>query len=472
MIWSIFQVVSKQIVTLSVFAILAIFLDPADFGLLGMAMVCISFVQIFSEMGFSAALIQRKEISSKHFSTVFFINIACGGVLTILGLIISWPCAWFFKSSALQPIIAALSFGIIISSFSLTHMAMLQKNLNFRFLAIRDISAAIVGGVVGIVMAFMKFGVWSLVAQSITSYLLSSILLWGISDWRPALKEFSFECMKELWPYSSKIFSFQLFKFLTQNIDKIIIGYFLGSFALGLYTFAYKFVVYPVSVLSGAIGVYLFPKYSKIQDDLGSVKSSFIFIVKLTNSVVIPIMVVVIMLSPILIPMYFGDKWNQSVSLIPIMSVLAVIMPWISYSGQGMKALARPGWLFNWSIFITILTSMFMYIGMKHEGVYGVTLGGTIAYIVSIPVNYFIINKLINISVYETFQLFCPSVLSGAIVCILFWGCNLIFSNVLTSVYYKMIFIVLVYLLNMMLLDRCFVLNVVRRITHNVQSVG
>lgn len=465
MIWSVIQVIGRQGVSLLIFTILALLLNPKDFGTLGIVMVWIGFIQVFSEMGFGAALIQRQNINSKHFSTIFFINITIGILLTIIGILLSWPCAWFFKTPAVQPIMTVLSLGFIINSFSLTQMVILQKELRFRDLAIRDISTVLIGGLVGIILAYLKFGVWSLVAQSLTSYLLGGILLWFVSEWRPALKEFSFQCLRDLWPYSSKIFAFQIFKFFAQNTDKIIIGYFLGSVALGLYTFAYKLVVYPISIFSGAIGSYLFSQFSRIQDDLTSVKSSYLFITKATNSIVAPIMVIVVFLSPTLIPTIFGQKWFQAISLIQILPILGMITPWISYAGQGMKALNRPGWLLNWSIFITVVASIFMCIGIYYKGIVGVALGITLAYIFAIPVNFSIVNKLIHINIRETLNCFFPSVLSSLLVGLLFWiGKSKIFLNNTTS-FIGMIFIVLFYLACLTIFDKSFVFTMFRRLT-------
>ena len=147
--------------------------------------------------------------------------------MTLIGITLSWPCALFFKTPQLQPIVAVLSFGFIINSFSLTPLAFLQKKLRFKDLAIRDISASLIGGIAGIILALLKFGVWSLVIQSLTTYILGTILLCHMCKWRPYVKEFSFQYIKDLWGYSSTIFAFQFLKYFAQNTDKLIIGYFL-----------------------------------------------------------------------------------------------------------------------------------------------------------------------------------------------------------------------------------------------------
>ena len=161
MFWALFQNIGRQASSFAIFLILALLLSPSDYGILGMSTAWIAFISVFTEMGFGAALIQRQNIESKHLSTIFFLNIGTGVLLTFIGIILSWPCALFFKTPDVQPVMAVLSFGFIIKSFSLTQVAIAQRGLKFRDLAIRDISASLIGGGVGIVAAFLKYGVWS-----------------------------------------------------------------------------------------------------------------------------------------------------------------------------------------------------------------------------------------------------------------------------------------------------------------------
>lgn len=464
MIWSIVQVVGKQGSALLIFVILALFLNPADFGILGMAMVWTAFIQVFSEIGFGAALIQRQDVNSKHFSTIFFINVVVGILLTFIGILLSWPCAFFFKTSDVQPIMAVLSFSFVINSFSLTQVAIAQRELRFRKLAIRDISASLTGGLVGITFAYLKFGVWSLVIQSLTTSLIGTILLWYMFRWRPISKEFSFQNVRELWPYSSKIFAFNILKYFAQNTDKLIIGYFLGSVALGLYTFAYKLIVYPISSFVGAIGGYLFPKFSKIQDDLATIKSTYLFISKATNSIVTPIMVVIALLSPTIIPVIFGQKWIPAVSLIKILTILAIMTPWISYVGQVMKSLNRPGWLINWSVLVAILVSLLIWIGST-LGIAGATTGLVIAYIIALPVNFWVLSKLIHYSIKDIFSSVIPSLLSSLFMGLVLWVAlrnGEILSNFKIPV--SLLFAVTSYLAIMIFIDKPFLKVLFRKI--------
>lgn len=466
MIWSIIQVAGQGVILSLTFAILALLLNPSDFGILGMAVTWIAFIQTFSELGFGAALIQRQNVGSRHFSTIFFINLAIGILLTLIGILISWPCSLFFKTPSVQPVMAILSFGFVVNSLSLTQSTIAQKELMFRKLAIRDISAAIVGGILGITLAYFKFGVWSLVAQSLTTYLIAAALIWNMSAWKPKLKEFSFQCVKELWSYSSKIYYFQIFKYFAQNIDKMIIGYLLGAVSLGLYTFAYKIVVYPIQMFVGAVGNYLFSQYSRIQDDLGAIKKSCSYILKLLNILVIPLMVIVVFLSPILIPSVFGQKWILAVPVIQILAVAGILIPLISLVGALMKALDRPGWLLNWSMFVTAIISIFIYLGVLDKGVIGAAFGFFFAYLICLPILFFILYKLVGINLGDIMRLFATPAISGLFMGVLLYlmlDRNIVMNSI-PAIFPSALFSVSLYFISMLFIDRMFVFSIFKRL--------
>lgn len=395
--WAVIQTVGRQGASFLIFLVLSRLLSPKDFGLLGMAISWIGFVSAFSELGFSAAIIQRKEIEEKHLSTTFFVNVALGLMLTIIGIGMSIPAATFFKTPEVRPVIALLSLSFIVNSLTLTQMAIAQRELKFKKLAIRDLSASIIGGIIGIFAAFWGYGVWSLVVQMLITGIVSTVLLWQFSKWRPSFRFTSLECVKELWPYSSKIFYFNLFKYFAQNTDKLLIGYFLGSVALGLYTFTFKIVIFPITTFVGAVGSYLFPKYSRIQEDISDIKSSYLEINGLLGATVAPVLFLIIILSTFLVPLLFGEKWNAALPLFPIMAIVAFLQTIISPVGNLLKATNRPGWMLNWSVFITILAALLMVIGVEF-GIEGVALGLAGAYLIGSAVNMWILNKVISLN--------------------------------------------------------------------------
>ncbi|MEP7176713.1 MAG: lipopolysaccharide biosynthesis protein [Gemmatimonadales bacterium] len=378
--WAILQVGGRQLTSLLVFGVLGVLLAPRDFGLVGMAMAWLSIVQSFSDLGLGAALIQRREIGPAHFSTVFLLNVGVGAALTVLGVALSWPVASFFHEPALQPVAMALSLNFVIGSMSAAQSAVAQRELRFRELAARDIAASAIGGGFGIALAATGWGVWSLVAQSLITGLVAAILIWPLSAWRPKLGEYSTALLREMWPYSSQLFMFNVFKSFVQNLDRLLLGHLLGPVAVGLYVFAYRLVVQPIATLVGAVGTYLFPYLSRLQADPEGLRRAYGDAMRGLAAVALPLAILSVVGAPVFVPMIWGTRWLDAVTLIQVMGVLAIFQAYVSPVGQLLKSLDRPRWLLWWSVGITALVALLLWAGVQRGGVSGAVWGITIAY--------------------------------------------------------------------------------------------
>ena len=169
MIWSVVQQIGGQVATLIVYFALAALLPPRDFGLVGMAGAWLAVLNTFCETGFGAALIQRDQVRGEHLSSTFAVNLAMGAALTLLGIVLSYPAARFFSTPDLQPVMAVLSLAFLMRAFGLTQVALAQRELRFRALAVRDVSANVLGGSAGLALALAGYGVWSLVGMTLVN---------------------------------------------------------------------------------------------------------------------------------------------------------------------------------------------------------------------------------------------------------------------------------------------------------------
>ncbi len=473
MFWSLIQTCGRLGTGFIVFLVLATLLEPEDFGLLGMALAVTSFVQAFSEVGFGPALIQRQNLRTTHISSVFIFNIFLGTLLTVFGMVLALPGAWLFDIAELRPLIATLSLGFLVNAFSLTHTAIALRKMRFKALAMRDIVASITGGLVGITMAYGGYGVWSLVAYSLVTGVVSAVLVWFMIKVNISPREASVGALKELWSYSSSIFGFNVIKYFAHNTDKLLIGYLLGSFALGLYTFAFKVVVFPVGLFVGAIGRYIFPKYSKLQDQVEAIEESYGFILKIINTAIFPLLVLIVVGSPFFVPYVWGDKWSEAVPVMQILALLAFVQSIISPVGQVMKALGRPQWLLRWSLYITLVVMIFIWYGAIIYGLEGATWGITLAYVTGVPVNLYILKRLIGLRPVGVVDALYPSVVAGAVAAIPALWIMLDrpftpFENIVSLVAVSII----VYILNMAVLDRRFLLEIIRRLKDRLLPTG
>lgn len=383
--WAVAQQVGRQSANYVVFVLLALLLTPRDFGVVSLAASWIAFLSVFGELGFGAALVQRPKLEPGHLSTTFALNIGAGAVLTLLGVATAEPLARFFHTPEAAPVFLALSFGFLLNAPGLSQAALAQRELRFRDLALRDTVAALMGGAVGIVLALTGWGVWSLVAQTLTTTTTGTALLWRISPWRPRRSEVSMERARELWGYSSRIFWFSVFKYFAQNGDRLLVGYLAGPVALGVYAFAFRLVVSPVATLSGAIGNYLFPRFARLQQDRAAVSAVYLRATGALETAVLPPLALAAVIAPLAIPLLFGARWADAAVLVQLFASVAGAQLMISPVGQLMKALDRPGWLFAWSVFFTGLTLGLILAG-SGGGLWGIGVGLTAAHLVGIVV--------------------------------------------------------------------------------------
>jgi PST family polysaccharide transporter len=422
-LWSVAQQVGRQGTNYVVFLVLALLLTPEHFGIVSLGASWIAATSAFAELGFVAALVQRKDITSGHLSTTFAVNTALGAALSVAGVGLAGPLARFFGVPAARPVFQVLALGFLLNAVSLTQMALAQRDLRFRDLAKRDVGAAIAGGVIGITLALLGFGVWSLVAQTLVTALVGAVVLWRLSPWRPRLTDVSLASARELWAYSSRVFGFNLFKYFSQNLDKLLVGYLAGPAALGLYTFAYRMVVYPVATLSGALGNFFFASFSRMQNDLERIRGMYFRTGRVQAALLLPTLATVAAAAPSAVPLVFGDQWTAAIPFAQVFCVVAAAQALMGPVGQLMKSLDRPGWMLNWSVGFTALALAGIALGSLW-GPIGIAVGVAVAYVLGLGVCAAIAARLLGVgggslAVANAPALFLAAMVGGAVLLVL-----------------------------------------------------
>lgn len=371
--WSGFSQAGKQINQFVITIILARLLSPSDFGLLAMATIFINFGMVFSEMGISSALIQKQDAHDRHYYSAFWFNVIIGIALTLIFIAVSPLIAWFYKKPELVPILAVISFNFFLSSFAIIQQAILTKEMDFRKLAIRDVAAVIIAGVVGVVLAYNGFGVWSLVFQSVIFTLANVILLWTVSSWRPKLA-FAMQDIKDIFHFSANLTGFNIVNYFARNIDQLLIGKFLGAKPLGYYSLAYKIMLFPLQNVSDIVSRVIFPVFARIQNELNKISSSYIVIVRKISIISVPLMLVLFIFAPEIVSLIFGIKWKPSIGIIRIFCICGMIQSiGGNLVGNLRLALGASSLHFKLGLVNSFCVIIVTLIGLKW-GVYGVAL--------------------------------------------------------------------------------------------------
>jgi teichuronic acid exporter len=297
--------------------ILARILSPEDFGLLAIITVFIGLANVFLDFGFSTALVQRSEVTEAHYSSVFFMNVAMGCLLGMTVFLLAPYLAAFYNKPVLTNLIRVMSVCFVLNSFGNVTRAHLRREMNFKILSYSSIAAAIISGVLAVYMAYQGYGVWSLVAQVVTSELLTNVFLYFGCRLHFSLR-FSFEALKELWGFSSKLFFTGLLDTLFANIDSLLIGKLLNPASLGYYYRARSLESFSGRYTSSTISSVLLPVLSSIQNEPERLKQAVLKLYKLISFLSFFVCGTLLIGARELIILIFSSKWEPSVLIFQI----------------------------------------------------------------------------------------------------------------------------------------------------------
>lgn len=414
--WSGISQFSTQLYQFIVMIILARLLLPEDFGIIGMAVIFTGLVQTINELGLSAAIIQKKNIDDNHLSTSFWISLLLGIILFITTVAISSDIADFFEKELIGPVVSVLSIGFVLGSFGIVHRSLLQKNIEFKKIAVTEISASVTSGTVSVILAFLGFGVWSIVFGTILNNFTRIVLLWKVCTWRPSMI-FDLTSFKELFSFGAHVMGSQFLNYIDSNIDYLIIGKFLSATALGYYNLAYQLSTFPLTKISSIITNVTFPTFSIIQDDNDMLRYAYLKVIKYISTVTFPMLAGLFVVAPDFIPIVFGGKWTPMIMPLQILCVAGALKSVGTTVGSILLSKGRSDIQFKWNIFTAIVLPISILIGIRN-GIIGVAIAITVVSCILMLVIQKIVNNLINLNFSDYFKALYPAITSSILVII------------------------------------------------------
>ncbi|HXG30077.1 MAG TPA: lipopolysaccharide biosynthesis protein, partial [Thermodesulfobacteriota bacterium] len=286
--WSYLSTLTNAVLQIGLTAIMARLLEPKAFGLVAMAGVILRFGSYFAQMGVAQALIQKRNISSEDIRAAFTSSLLLGSLFFGLVWLAAPLAVYIFNNAEVVHVIRVMAFSFVLTGLSTTALSLLRRNLEFRSLAIIEISSYALGyGGVGVSLAYSGFGVWSLVIAALSQSAISAILSYSFSRHRLSFI-FRWEYYKSLYSYGSRMSLISLFEAIASNLDTLIIARFIGATSLGIYNRAFMLVNLPVYYLTTSFSRVLFPSMSRIQTEFPRLKGAYLSSIALSAAIVIP----------------------------------------------------------------------------------------------------------------------------------------------------------------------------------------
>lgn len=319
--WNLYLTIAIVIMQLSFGIALARILPPESFGLFFYAMIFVGFVSIYARAGIPEAIIQCRKLTKEYIEAGFTLSLLINVSATI-GL---WMLAPIVTTGTDTLIVRTLSLLFFLSGLGAVSGALLEKELNFkrRFWA-EVVSYGIGQGVIGISLAMMGFGVWSLVYGVLLYDFIKSVALILMAP-HPIGFSLKRETVKELIHFSFGNSLTKLANYGAQNGDYFVIGRLLPPEALGFYSRAFQVASIPTGRLANLISSILFPVYAAIQDDTRKLRKGFYLSVSLVSFVTFPLMVWLFIAASKLIPAVYGPAWAGSIRSVKILTACGAL---------------------------------------------------------------------------------------------------------------------------------------------------
>lgn len=393
--WSMIQEVMGQLIDFFSIIILARLVGPKDFGLVATAAVIIVSIRPLISQGMGVAITQREEIENEHLDTVFWSSLLCGCLLA-LGLVASahwWSTV--FSEPDLATILPWLSVNIVLVSLTTVQESILRRQLNFKVYAIRASTGKLIGGIIGVVMAFNGFGVWSLVARFLITSLVSVFLLWGLSEWRPRFA-FSTKHFRELFSFGLQIMVNEFVVFVNRQSDNFLIGYFLGATALGYYSAAYKLMSIVFQLVSRTVGQVGMPTFARLQNDKERLWKAFYSISQLTALIVFPVFLGMLVLVPEIITSLLGKQWIQSTPVLQILLLIGIVQCLLSPVVSILVGAGKPGLRLKLQIVDSTANLIGFFIAV-HWGIVWVAASYVIVGYTLMPLWYWAVSTVVHV---------------------------------------------------------------------------
>lgn len=424
MFWTVGERLSVQVVQLLVQIILARLLDPAQFGLIGMLLIFTAVAQSIMDSGFGSALIQKKDADQTDASSIFFFNLILGAILALVLSLAAPFISKFYLQPTLTAITRVLSLTLIINAFSLVQKSLLAKKMDFKTQMTISLSAVILSGIIGIVMAKRGFGVWSLVAQMISSSFFQAVFLWLFNDWRPTAI-FSISALKSMFSFGSKLLVSGLIDTIFNNIYQTFIGKVYSPTDLGFFSKAKSIETAAVQATSSSLGQVLFPSLVHFQDDVENLKKAYRKTIKLSLFLHFPLMIGLWAIADPLFRLLLTDKWAPSIPYFQILCIVGLFYPLHVLNLNILKVKGRSDLFLRLEIIKKVNIVLAIVLTYRY-GIIVMLYGQVITSIIAYLINSYYSGHLISYSQWDQIKDLLPALGSAVLMGVLMYVVGLL----------------------------------------------
>lgn len=409
--WTTISTITNGLVQILRLSILSRYLTKEDFGLVAILTLILGLTQVFSDMGFSAAIMSQKKTEKSNFLSLYWLQFGVF-VLMMLAISLCSPIiANYYDSPVLLILVPIMMSELFFVSLGKLYDTVLQKNMEFRTIAIRNIVTASLSLIIAVILAMQGYGVYSLVVSTVLQTAMVNVwnLKTGQKHYKLSFQKIKFKEAKNLMKVGYYQMGSQIVDYFASKLDIIIISSTLGVGALGIYNLSKELVLKFVIVVNTISNKVMLPVFTNFQDDVNELKRVFVLCLKGTFLFNAPIVGFVVLFCNYIVLIFYGKTFSEAIPIVQILAVWSLFV----VIGQPNSLLAIATKKTNLSFWYTITRLVIMYIFLALFGRISLLASAvtvTAVYIIMFFVSWFMyVRKCISLSLMEYIRIFKKS---------------------------------------------------------------
>ncbi len=392
-------------------------------------MIAVRALELFTETGFSAALIHRQRDFQEAKDTAFTLMILRGFVLSIAAFLLAPVVAQYYERADLESMLKVMAVTYLFKGFYNINAIGLEKELDFKRLSFLEQITNVLNFVIVVTLAYYLRNVWSLVIGQVVTNMLGCVLSFVIIPGRPRCR-FNKNIARELISYGKFITGLTIVLFVTVEIDNLVAGKVLGMEYLGFYVIAYTLGNMPATHISKVISKVMFPVYSKLQNDLPALRETYLRVLEFIACISIPAAVGIAALAPEIVEVVYGDNWLPAVSILKILCVFGGLRAIGAMNGYVYNALGKPNIPFYLNIVKLLIILVVIYPATVTYGLMGTAASVTIPMIAQFSIGIYIFSRVIALEAAKVYKILSLSIMKSGIMAIVVIAAKNMFGNI------------------------------------------
>lgn len=364
--WTTLGTLGVAICSLLRLSILTRFLSKTDFGIMAIVLFVLGFLTLFMDMGLTSAIFHKQDITKKEYASLYWVNLVFGILIFGLIAIIAPYIGAFYEEPTLDRYIIIMASAVVFAGLGNQYKTVTQKKLNFKLIAIVDLTASILALILAIVLALLDYGIYALVFSALLQYSLPNLFFFfrGMLT-APVLFHFT---KKEALPFL-KIGIFevgsQFANYFNRDIDILIVGKLFSTELLGGYSLAKQLVYKPAQIINPIATKIANPVLAKFQKDINALKENYLQLITIISTLNFLVSLAIIILAPYVVQIIYGNGYDSIIILVRILSIYMFIRSIGNPIGSLVIATGRTDISFYWNLFALSIMPIFIFVGSQ-----------------------------------------------------------------------------------------------------------